>query len=82
MSTTFDRIVSHYARAGQLLAQDSMTPEELAELAEIQGELDRLWDRERRARLLATAGPPQILGGGTEKEQMGARMRLAAIGGV
>lgn len=78
-TTTFDRIVGLYARAGELLAQDGMTAAELAELAGIQGQLDILW-RTRRAELVrAASGEPQILGGGSESDQ---RRGLAAIGGA
>lgn len=77
--TTFERIVASYARAGALLAQDGMTAAELAELAGIQGDLDRLWAQYRREEVRARCGPPQLLGGGTEKEQA---RGLAAIGGA
>jgi hypothetical protein len=60
-TTTFQRIVRMYERAGALLAQEAMDDAERVEFRQLQSDLDQYWERERASRVFAQHGPPRMI---------------------
>jgi len=71
-TTTLQRIIRLYDEERQLLdrtGEDWLSAAERARFADIRAGLERLWRDRRQELVFSLAGPPRLLGGGSETDQ-------------